>query len=86
MVRLITGLVGFTWLFPLYYLLFGAENVWWILSLTSIGAMIIHLAGLEWVLDKLDIEKDMDKYTIPFFYYIPMDCDCNDHHHGGGED
>lgn len=82
MVNVIMGLVAFTWLFPPMYLLFGAENVWWVLSLINIAVMIIHLAGLDWVIDKTDIDKDMGKYSGGYYYlYDYTDC----YHKGGDE-
>jgi cytosine/uracil/thiamine/allantoin permease len=71
---MIASFICFLWLFPVIYFVFGAEDVWWVLTLMSIAIMIIRLAKLEWVVDKTNIDKDM-KHNEVFYYMYDYNSD-----------
>lgn len=65
---IIYSFIGFVWLFPFTYLVFGRDNVWWVLtSMITISAIMV-LTKTTWIIDKIqkEVGTDGDEY---FYLY-----------------
>lgn len=71
------AMIGMIWLFPVLWYFFESENMWWVMSGIFIASTLIHLAKLDWVIDKIDIEKDMKGNEVFWLYDYGNHCDCD---------
>lgn len=71
---IVMSLIGFIWLFPFIYLLFGANNVWWVMSLIITLSAICIICRLDKYIDKVKMGTQMKGNNV--FYY----CD-NEHNY-----
>lgn len=67
---IIYSFIGFVWLFPFTYLVFGKDNVWWVLtSMITISAIMV-LTKTTWVIDK--VQKEVDTDGDEYFYLYDL--------------
>ena len=67
---IIYSFIGFVWLFPFTYLVFGRDNVWWVLtSMITISAIMV-LTKTTWVIDK--VQKEVDTDGDEYFYLYDL--------------
>lgn len=67
---IICSFIGFVWLFPFTYLVFGKDNVWWVLtSMITISAIMV-LTKTTWVIDK--VQKEVDTDGDEYFYLYDL--------------
>lgn len=68
MVSLFEGLIGLIWLFPVLYLLFGNDDVWWVLTLIEIGSTIMVLTKTDRIFNKIDEQTKMEGNDVYWLY------------------
>ncbi len=68
MVSLFEGLIGLIWLFPVLYLLFGEDDVWWVLTLIEIGSTIMVLTKTDRIFNKIDEQTKMEGNDVYWLY------------------
>lgn len=67
---IIYSFIGFVWLFPFTYLVFGKDNVWWVLtSMITISAIIV-LSKTNWIIDR--VQKEVDTDGDEYFYLYDL--------------
>lgn len=67
---IVYSFIGFVWLFPFTYLVFGKDNVWWVLtSMITISAIMV-LTKTSWVIDK--VQKEVDTDGDEYFYLYDL--------------
>lgn len=59
MAKMFGGLIGCIWIFPIFYFVFGEENVWWIFSLLMSVCALLVLCGQEHIFDKISQETEV---------------------------
>ncbi len=64
-------MISLLWLFPILYLFFGAENMWWVCSLIVIGATIVFSTDLIHIHNWVEQQTHIDP---PNYIYYPTDC------------
>lgn len=65
---MVAGLIGLIWLFPVLYLLFEEDDLWWILTLIEIVSTIMVLTKTDRIFDKIDEQTKMEGNDVYWLY------------------